>query len=100
MTAGRGIVHSERTGPALRASGSAVHGIQLWVGLPRADEETAPAFHHHPADTLPALREPGVEIRVLAGEAFGQRSPVATFSRLAYARRQAGGGRVDRAARR
>ena len=47
MTAGRGIVHSERTGPALRAAGSTVHGIQLWVGLPRADEETAPAFHHH-----------------------------------------------------
>ena len=56
MTAGRGIVHSERTGPALRAGGSTVHGIQLWVGLPRADEETAPAFHHHPGDTLPALR--------------------------------------------
>ena len=85
MTAGRGIVHSERTGPALRAAGSTVHGIQLWVGLPRADEETAPEFHHHAADTLPALRQPGVEIRVLVGEAFGRRSPVKTFSRLAYA---------------
>ena len=58
MTAGRGIVHSERTGPALRAAGSTVHGIQLWVGLPRADEETAPEFHHHAGDTLPALRQP------------------------------------------
>jgi redox-sensitive bicupin YhaK (pirin superfamily) len=84
MTAGRGIVHSERTGPALRAAGSTVHGIQLWVGLPRADEETAPEFHHHAADTLPSLRQPGVEIRVLVGEAFGRRSPVKTFSRLAY----------------
>jgi redox-sensitive bicupin YhaK (pirin superfamily) len=84
MTAGRGIVHSERTAPALRAAGSTVHGIQLWVGLPRADEETAPAFHHHPGDLLPALRQPGAEIRVLVGEAFGRRSPVATFSRLAY----------------
>src|SRR3954466_3941264 len=63
MTAGRGIVHSERTAPALRATGSPVHGIQLWVGLPRADEETAPAFHHHPADTLPELRRAGVDIR-------------------------------------
>src|SRR5215468_12012156 len=84
MTAGRGIVHSERTPPALRAAGSTVHGIQLWVGLPRADEETAPEFHHHPADTLPALDDGGVAIRVLVGEAFGRRSPVKTFSRLAY----------------
>jgi redox-sensitive bicupin YhaK (pirin superfamily) len=84
MTAGRGIVHSERTGPELRAAGSTVHGIQLWVGLPRADEETAPEFHHHAADTLPALGLPGAEVRVLVGEAFGRRSPVKTFSRLAY----------------
>src|SRR6185369_6326806 len=69
----------------LRASGSTVHGIQLWVGLPRADEETAPEFHHHPGDTLPTLRLPGVEVRVLVGEGFGRRSPVKTFSRLAYA---------------
>jgi redox-sensitive bicupin YhaK (pirin superfamily) len=61
-----------------------VHGIQLWVGLPRADEETAPEFHHHPADTLPALSDGGVTVRVLVGEAFGRRSPVKTFSRLAY----------------
>jgi len=84
MTAGRGIVHSERTGPELRASGHTVHGIQLWVGLPREHEETAPAFHHHPAETLPVLRQPGVDIRVLVGEAFDRRSPVKTFSRLAY----------------
>jgi redox-sensitive bicupin YhaK (pirin superfamily) len=84
MTAGRGIVHSERTGAALRAAGSTVHGIQLWVGLPRADEETAPEFHHHPADSLPSLRLPGATVRVLVGEAFGLRSPVKTFSRLAY----------------
>src|SRR6185436_13899655 len=84
MTAGRGIVHSERTGPELRASGHTVHGIQLWVGLPREDEETAPAFHHHPVETLPELRQPGVDIRVLVGEAFDRRSPVKTFSRLAY----------------
>ena len=84
MTAGRGIVHSERTGPELRASGHTVHGIQLWVGLPREHEETAPAFHHHPGDTLPVLRQPGADIRVLVGEAFGRRSPVKTFSRLAY----------------
>jgi redox-sensitive bicupin YhaK (pirin superfamily) len=87
MTAGRGIVHSERTGPALRAAGSTVHGIQLWVGLPREHEETAPEFHHHPADSLPTGGDgasSGVRIRVLVGEAFGLRSPVKIFSRLHY----------------
>jgi redox-sensitive bicupin YhaK (pirin superfamily) len=84
MTAGRGIVHSERTPPALRASGSQVHGLQLWVGLPREHEEAPPAFHHHPAATLPSFTAGGVEIRLLAGEAFGRRSPVVTFSRLVY----------------
>jgi redox-sensitive bicupin YhaK (pirin superfamily) len=84
MTAGRGIVHSERTPPALRAAGPSVHGLQLWVGLPREHEEAAPAFHHHPAATLPELDADGVKLRVLVGEAFGRRSPVATFSRLVY----------------
>jgi redox-sensitive bicupin YhaK (pirin superfamily) len=84
MTAGRGIVHSERTGPAQRASGSTAHGLQLWVGLPRADEETAPEFHHHPGATLPELVVGGATVRVLAGEAFGCRSPVKTFSPLTY----------------
>jgi redox-sensitive bicupin YhaK (pirin superfamily) len=84
MTAGRGIVHSERTGPTVRASGSVAHGLQLWVGLPRADEETAPAFHHHPAATLPEFDVGGATLRLLAGEAFGRRSPVRTFSPLTY----------------
>jgi redox-sensitive bicupin YhaK (pirin superfamily) len=84
MTAGRGIVHSERTPPALRTAGPSVHGLQLWVGLPREHEEAPPAFHHHPGATLPTLRDGGVEIRVLVGEAFGLRSPVVTFSRLVY----------------
>jgi redox-sensitive bicupin YhaK (pirin superfamily) len=84
MTAGRGIVHSERTPPALRARGSRVHGLQLWVGLPREHEEAAPAFHHHAGESLPVVRQAGVVVRVLAGEAFGARSPVATLSRLVY----------------
>ena len=84
MTAGRGIVHSERTPPALRAHGSRVHGLQLWVGLPREQEEAAPAFHHHAGASLPVVREAGVVVRVLAGEALGARSPVATLSRLVY----------------
>jgi redox-sensitive bicupin YhaK (pirin superfamily) len=85
MTAGRGIVHSERTGPERRHAGSRVHGLQLWVALPLAHEETEPEFHHHPAETLPSLEIAGARIRVLAGSAFGKRSPVKVFSPLFYA---------------
>jgi redox-sensitive bicupin YhaK (pirin superfamily) len=84
MTAGRGIVHSERTPPAARVHGATLHGLQLWVGLPREHEEAAPAFHNYAAAALPVVREPGVTVRVLAGEAFGARSPVHTLSRVVY----------------
>ena len=85
MTAGRGIVHSERTGAEPRRTGSRLHGLQLWVALPLAHEETEPAFHHHPAATLPALDLAGARIRVLAGHAYGKTSPVKTLSPLFYA---------------
>ncbi len=74
MTAGRGIVHSERTPPA--ATGTPHHGLQLWVGLPRALEDSPPSFAHHPAATLPVVDGDGIRARVLIGEAFGARSPV------------------------
>ena len=57
MTAGSGIVHSERTDPSLRSSGGLMHGMQAWVALPREDEETAPAFAHHDAGELPELSD-------------------------------------------
>jgi hypothetical protein len=85
MSAGRGIVHSERTAAQLRGSGSRLNGLQLWVALPTAHEESAPEFHHHPSATLPLLEREGARVRVLAGELFGQRSPVAILSRLFYA---------------
>jgi hypothetical protein len=85
MIAGHGIVHSERTPPGLRAAGARVHGIQTWVALPRAHEETAPAFAHHPAATLPVVTLPGVAVRVIAGTALGARSPVDVFSPTLYA---------------
>ncbi|HEY6515619.1 MAG TPA: pirin family protein [Steroidobacteraceae bacterium] len=84
MTAGRGIAHSERTGTELRQTGSRLDGLQLWVALPRRDEETAPQFHHHPAGELPALEVAGTRVRLLAGSAFGATSPVKTLSPLFY----------------
>jgi redox-sensitive bicupin YhaK (pirin superfamily) len=84
MTSGRGIVHSERTAMPVRQAGQRMHGIQLWVALPLAHEETEPEFFHHPADTIPAVTLPGAALRVLAGSAYGQTSPVKVFSPLFY----------------
>ena len=85
MTAGRGIAHSERTPPELRRHGAGVHGIQTWVALPRASEEVEPSFFHHPRASLPVVEPPGAEVRVIAGHAFGVRSPVAVFTDTLYA---------------
>lgn len=76
MTAGRGIVHSERSPDAERAGGGHLHGIQSWVALPDGLEDIEPQFHHHSAATLPALSLDEAELRIIAGEAFGRRSPV------------------------
>ena len=84
MTAGRGIVHSERTPDAARKTGLTMHGIQTWVALPLEHEDTEPSFFHHPAATLPAIERNGVSMRVIAGTAFGATSPVATFSGTLY----------------
>jgi redox-sensitive bicupin YhaK (pirin superfamily) len=84
MTAGAGIVHSERTAPERRARGARLHGLQLWVALPKAHEETAPAFDHYESARLPELERAGARLRVLAGTAYGATSPVRTFSPLFY----------------
>jgi redox-sensitive bicupin YhaK (pirin superfamily) len=84
MTAGRGIAHSERTPAEERAAGHALHGIQVWVALPRDAEEVAPSFHHHAAATLPRIERDGVKMRLVVGTAFGERSPVLTFSEMFY----------------
>ena len=85
MTAGRGIVHSERSDAELRKRPQRLQGIQIWVALPERHEETAPAFAHYPAATLPLIEGEGKSVRVVAGALFGQRSPVATLSDLFYA---------------
>lgn len=85
MTAGRGIVHSERTGPEMRAAGHRMHGIQSWVGLPTKDQEVEPSFQHVGKADLPVKREGGVTLGMVTGEAFGLISPVKVFSPIFYA---------------
>jgi hypothetical protein len=84
MTAGRGIVHSERTPEDVRKSGGRMNGIQCWVALPTEHEETNPSFHHHPAQTLPEFSVDGVNCKLLLGKAFGHESPVRVHSKLFY----------------
>ena len=78
MTAGRGIVHSERTAADHRDGGEPLHGLQLWVALPAKDEEIAPAFAHTAAADIPELRDNGLALRVIAGTMHGLTSPVGT----------------------
>ena len=78
MTAGRGIVHSERTAADRRDGGEPLHGLQLWVALPMTEEETAPAFAHTAAVDIPQLTDGGLTLRVVAGAMHGLRSPVVT----------------------
>jgi len=84
MTAGSGITHSERF-EKIREVGGPLHGIQSWVALPGRDEETTPAFAHYGHVELPTVDEGGSWARLIAGEAFGVRSPVKTHSPLFYA---------------
>jgi len=84
MVAGRGIVHSERTPPEARVAGAPIHGIQTWIALPQAQEETEPSFVHHPAASLPEVRREGVRLRLIAGEAYGARAPAKVFSAMFY----------------
>ena len=85
MTAGRGIVHSERSPPDERAPGAYLDGIQTWLALPRDKEERDPAFEHVAAERLPLIDEDGVRLRLIMGEAFGERSPVTQHSPTVYA---------------
>ena len=85
MSAGRGIVHSERRPESHRDITYANHGLQLWVALPLADEESEPFFHHTAASEIPSVEPvPGATVRVLVGEAFGATSPVPAKGHVLY----------------
>jgi redox-sensitive bicupin YhaK (pirin superfamily) len=92
MLAGRGIVHSERTGSEARARGLRIHGLQSWVALPLEHELVAPRFEHHPAASIPRIALEGASLEIVAGSAYGARSPVGVLSPTLYvhARLEAG----------
>lgn len=84
MTSGKGIVHSERMTQKAQVQGGSLNGVQIWVALPREHEEIDPAFTHYASSRLPIGQEGGASFKVIAGEAFGLKSPVATHSPLFY----------------
>ena len=85
MVAGRGVTHSERTSAATRQAPHSLFGIQTWVALPEAHEGTAPSFEHHGRDTLPLIEAEGVQLRLILGNAYGQKAPAKVFSETFYA---------------
>lgn len=82
MTGGKGVVHSERTPEYLRHQDKFMHGLQIWVALPKELEFMEPEFHHTEAKDIPAWEEDGVQYKLIAGEAFGKKSPVPVYSKL------------------
>jgi len=85
MTAGRGIVHSERTGAEKRAAGGPIHGLQMWVALPSAKEEMDASFAHHETSEFPVVKENGKNVRVVVGSLYGASSPVPTVHETMFA---------------
>lgn len=85
MVAGRGITHSERTPDAIRAAPHGLLGIQTWVALPEEHEDADPSFEHHPESSLPLIDNDGARVRLLLGDAYGERAPAAMPSRAFYA---------------
>ena len=82
MTAGKGVVHSERTPEYLRTTDKRLHGLQIWVALPKEKENIDPSFVHIEAKDIPEWQQDNVTIKLIAGEAFGKKSPVPVYSPL------------------
>jgi hypothetical protein len=93
MTAGRGIVHSERSPQSQRHAGARLSGIQAWLALPLDQEECEPGFQHYTHEQFPRISQDGVQIALIAGSAFGQRSPVVTATETLYAELRLASGR-------
>lgn len=84
MTAGSGVAHSERSPMENRKSPQKLHGLQIWIALPKDQEEVKPSFHHHSHQSIPEIGYNGSEVRVVAGQFGNQKSPVQTYSELIY----------------
>lgn len=84
MTAGKGVVHSERTPAYLRHTGKSLHGFQVWVGLPKYLEQSGPSFHHTETADIPTWNDEDVQYTLIAGEALGHKSPVPVHSQLYF----------------
>jgi len=85
MVAGRGVSHSERTSATARSGPNSLFGIQTWLALPEAQEDSAPTFAHHGKGTLPVIEEDGVSVRLILGNAYGEAAPATMFSETFYA---------------
>jgi redox-sensitive bicupin YhaK (pirin superfamily) len=85
MTAGSGIVHSERSPASARTNGGSLFGLQTWIALPEAAQEIAPAFDHYKADQIPMSEGEGLRLSLVVGQSDGMRSPVRTYSDTVYA---------------
>lgn len=85
MTAGRGIVHSERSPEATGSAPRRLMGLQVWVALPKEHEQRAPSFVHYSVSSLPEVEEAGASVRIIAGDCFGAHSRLETLSPLFYA---------------
>lgn len=84
MTAGKGLAHSERTPERLRQSNKFLHGLQIWVALPKDLEQMEPEFFHADVDDIPTWTENGVNFKLIAGEAFDKKSPIPVYSPLYF----------------
>ena len=84
MTAGRGISHSERVPPEMKKPGTRMHGLQIWVALPKESEDISPSFYHYPKKSLPSFDKDEIQIQVIVGELAGHRSPVHIYSPMFY----------------
>lgn len=85
MVAGRGVSHSECTSAASRKGPNSLFGIQTWLAFPESHEDITPSFEHHGKETLPVIKDRGVSVRLILGDAYGERAPATTFSETFYA---------------